>query len=63
MRWLALGAAGRERGGGCGPPPAPAAHARTGSIAGPIAGLSRALASGIIGDFAASHVTGISLAS
>ena len=63
MRWLALGAAGRRRdGGGAGPTLAPAARARTGSVAGPVAGLSRDLASGIIGDFAASLVAGISLA-
>ena len=47
---------------GVGPPPAPAARARTGSVAGPVAGLSRDLASGIIGDLAASLVAGISLA-
>ena len=47
---------------GAGPPQAPAARARTGSVAGPVAGLSRDLASGIIGDFAASLVAGISLA-
>ena len=47
---------------GAGPPPAPAARARTGSVAGPVAGLSRDLASGIIGDLAASPVAGISLA-
>ena len=62
MRWLALGAAGRGRDGGrAGPPQAPAARARTGSVAGPVAGLSRDLASGIIGDLAASHVTSISI--
>ena len=43
-------------------PPAPAARARTGSVAGPVAGLSRDLASGIIGDLAASLVAGISIA-
>ena len=44
MRWLALGAAGRGRDGGrAGPPQAPAARARTGSVAGPVAGLSRDL--------------------
>ena len=37
-------------------------RARTGSVAGPVAGLSCDLASGIIGDFAASLVAGISLA-
>ena len=47
---------------GAGPPVAPAARARTGSVAGPVAGLSHDLASGIIGDFAASLVAGISLA-
>ena len=47
---------------GVGPPPAPAARARTGSVAGPVAGLSRDLASGIIGDLAASLVAGISIA-
>ena len=47
---------------GAGPPPAPAARARTGSVAGPVAGLSRDLASGIIGDLAASPVAGISIA-
>ena len=47
---------------GAGPPLAPAARARTGSVAGPVAGLSRDLASGIIGGFAASLVAGISLA-
>ena len=63
MRWLALGAAGRGRDGGrAGPPQAPAARARTGSIAGPVAGLSRDLASGIIGDLGASLVAGTSLA-
>ena len=62
MRWLAVGAAGRGGMVGAGPPVAPAARARTGSVAGPVAGLSRDLASGIIGDFAASLVAGISLA-
>ena len=38
------------------------ARARTGSVAGPVAGLSRDLASGIIGDLAASLVAGISIA-
>ena len=47
---------------GAGPSPAPAARARTGSVAGPVAGLSRDLASGIIGDLAASLVAGISTA-
>ena len=47
---------------GAGPTLAPAAHACTGSIAGPFAGLSRDLTSGIIGRFAASPVAGISLA-
>ena len=62
MRWLAVGAAGRGGMVGAGPPPAPAARARTGSVAGPVAGLSRDLASGIIGDLAASPAAGISLA-
>ena len=61
MRWLAVGAAGRGW-DGAGPPAASAARARTGSVAGPVAGLSHDLASGIIGDFAASLVVGISLA-
>ena len=52
MRWLALGAAGRGRDDGCGPPPAPIACARTGSVAGPVAGICRDLASGIIGPLA-----------
>ena len=56
-----MGAAGRGW-DGAGPPAAPAARARTGSVAGPVAGLSRDLASGIIGDLAASLVAGISLA-
>ena len=56
MRWLAVGAAGRGWDGG-----ASAARARTGSVAGPVAGLSRDLASGIIGDLAASLVAGISI--
>ena len=43
-------------------PLAPAARARTGSVAGPVAGLSRDFASGIIGDLAASLVAGISIA-
>ena len=47
---------------GANPPMAPAARARTGSVAGPVAGLSRDLASGIIGDLAASLVAGIALA-
>ena len=47
---------------GAGPPPAPVARARTGFVAGPVAGLSRDLASGIIGDLAASLVAGIALA-
>jgi len=47
---------------GAGPPTAPAARARTGSVAGPVAGLSRDLASGIIGDLAASLAAGISIA-
>ena len=47
---------------GAGPPLAPAARARTGSVAGPVAGLNRDLASGIIGDLSASLVAGISLA-
>ena len=46
---------------GAGPPQAPAARARTGSVASPVAGLSRDLASGIIGDLAASLFAGISL--
>ena len=45
-----------------GPPLASSARARTGSVAGPVAGLSRDLSSGIIGDFAASLDAGISLA-
>ena len=45
---------------GAGPPQSPSARARTGSVAGPVAGLSRDLASGIFGDFAASLVAGIS---
>jgi hypothetical protein len=61
VRWLAVGAAGRGW-VGAGPPAAPAARARTGSVAGPVAGLSRDLASGIIGDLAASLVAGISIA-
>ena len=47
---------------GAGPPQAPAARARTGSVAGPVAGLSRDPTSSIIGGFAASLVAGISLA-
>jgi len=47
---------------GAGPPLASSARARTGSVAGPVAGLSHDLASGIIGDFAASLAAGISLA-
>ena len=47
---------------GAGPPQAPAARARTGSVAGPVAGLSRDIASGIIGEIAASLVAGTSLA-
>ena len=47
---------------GAGPTLAPAARARTGSVAGPVAGLSRDLASGIIGDLAASLVAGTPLA-
>ena len=47
---------------GAGPSPAPAARARTGSVAGPVAGLSRDPTSSIIGGFAASLVAGISLA-
>ncbi len=47
---------------GAGPTLALAARARTGSVAGPVAGLSRDLASGIIGDLAASLVAGISIA-
>ena len=47
---------------GAGPTLAPAARARTGSVAGPAAGLSCDLASGIIGNLAASLVAGISLA-
>ena len=43
-------------------PLAPAARARTGSVAGPVAGLSRDLASGIIGNLTASLVAGISIA-
>ena len=35
---------------GAGPPPAPGSRARTGSVAGPVAGLNRDLASGIIGE-------------
>ena len=42
--------------------PLPALVARTGSVAGPVAGLSRDLTSGIIGRYAASPVAGISLA-
>ena len=61
MRWLAVGAAGRGW-DGAGPPLASTARARTGSVAGPVAGLSRDLASGIIGDLAASLVAGISIA-
>ena len=61
MRWLVVGAAGRGW-DGAGPPAAPAARARTGSVAGPVAGLSRDLASGIIGGLAASRVAGISIA-
>ena len=61
MRWLAVGAAGRGW-DGAGPPAAPAARARTGSVAGPVAGLSRDPTSSIIGGFAASLVAGISLA-
>ena len=61
VRGLAVGGAGRGW-GGAGPPAAPAARARTGSDAGPVAGLSRDLASGIIGDLAAGLVAGISLA-
>ena len=45
---------------GAGPTLAPAARARTGSVAGPVAGLSRDLASGTIGDFAARFAAGIS---
>ena len=47
---------------GAGPPLASAARARTGSVAGPVAGHSRDLASGIIADLAASLVAGTSLA-
>ena len=47
---------------GAGPTLAPAARARTGSVAGPVAGLSRDPTSSIIGRFAASPVAGISLA-
>ena len=47
---------------GAGPTLAPAARARTGSVAGPVAGLSRDPTSSIIGGFAASLVAGISLA-
>ena len=47
---------------GAGPPLAPAARACTVSVAGPVAGLSRDLASGIIGGLAASLVAGISIA-
>ena len=47
---------------GAGPPQAPAARARTGPVAGPVAGHSRDLASGTIGDLAASLVAGTSLA-
>ena len=61
MWWLAVGAAGRGR-DGAGPPAAPAARARTGSVACPVAGLSRDLASGTIGDLAASLAAGISIA-
>ena len=43
---------------GAGPSLAPSARARTGSVA----GLSRDLANGIIGDLAASLVAGISIA-
>ena len=61
MRWLVVGAAGRGW-DGAGPPAAPAARARTGSVAGPVAGLSRDPTSSIIGGFAASLVAGISIA-
>ena len=47
---------------GAGPPQDPAARARTGSVAGPVAGLSRDLASCIIGDLAASLFAGTALA-
>ena len=47
---------------GVGPPPAPAARARTGSVADSVAGLSRDLASGIIDELAASLAAGIALA-
>ena len=47
---------------GAGPPLAPAARARTSSVAGPVASLSRDLASGIISVLAASLVAGISIA-
>ena len=58
MRWLAVGAAGRGWDGGC----RPTSGSRTGSVAGPVAGLSRDLASGTIGDLAVSLVAGISIA-
>ena len=58
-RWGRLAAGGVV---GAGPPLAPATCARTGSAAGPVAGLSRDLASGIIGALAASPAAGISLA-
>ena len=63
MRWLALGAAGHGWDGGCRPTSGsrrPRLHSD--SVAGPVAGLSRDLASGIIGDLAASLVAGISIA-
>ena len=47
---------------GAGPPEAPAARARTGSVAGPVAGHSRDLASGTIADLAVSFVSSTSLA-
>ena len=62
MRWLAVGRLAAGGMVGAGPPPASAARARTGSVAGPVAGLSRDLASGIIGDLAASLSAGISIA-
>ena len=47
---------------GVGPPLAPVARARTGFVAGPVAGLSRDLASGTIGGLAAGLDAGVALA-
>ena len=47
---------------GAGPEPAPAARARTSPVAGPVAGLIRDLASGIIDDLSASLLAGIARA-